>query len=212
MDPFIGEIRIFTGTYAPMGWMFCWGQTLQINQYTALYSLIGTQFGGDGATNFKLPDMRGRIPLCAGNGTNLTPRTQGQYGGYEKVQLALAEMPLHNHVIANTVTENHTLSVTGNGTIKCSNTSGNSTDPTSCYPAKTKSMTGDSIYTNDATKVTGNMSSDAVVLNGTVSGSINVGVNSACQNTGGTTAHENMSPWLCFNFIIAIEGIYPPRS
>ena len=71
MDPFIGEIRMFTGNFAPAGWLYCWGQTLPISQNQALFAVIGVQFGGNGTTNFMLPDLRGRIPLCAGAGTNL---------------------------------------------------------------------------------------------------------------------------------------------
>ena len=212
MDPFIGEIRMFTGTFAPAGWLYCWGQTLSITQYQALYAVIGTQFGGNGSSNFMLPDMRGRVPLCAGAGTNLTTRTQGQYSGYEKVGLQVSELATHNHVIANEATATTSgLTLAGSATLKCSNTSGNTQDPTGAYPAKTKALSGDTIYTNDATKVTGTMNSAAIQLNGSVQGNVDVEVNSICQITGSGSPHENMQPWLCLNFIIAIEGIFPPR-
>jgi len=211
MDPFIGEIRMFTGTFAPQDWLYCWGQTLPITQYQALYAVIGNQFGGDGRTNFLLPDLRGRIPVCAGAGTNLTPRNQGDKGGSEKVALDATQTPTHIHPITNTATATHTLTVGGSATIKCSNTSGNVQDPTGAYPAKTKSLQGDSIYTNDITKVTGTMNSDAVQLNATLQGDINVNVASTCQPAGAGLGHDNMQPFLSINFIIAINGIFPQR-
>jgi microcystin-dependent protein len=99
MDGFIGEVKYFGGTYAPSGWLFCEGQLLPINQYTPLYSLIGTQFGGDGKTNFNLPDLRGRMPMCTGQGTNLTNRQQGQTGGTEGVILTQQTIPAHDHTV-----------------------------------------------------------------------------------------------------------------
>jgi microcystin-dependent protein len=99
MDGFIGEVKYFAGTYAPSGWMFCQGQLLNIVQYTPLYSLIGTQFGGNGTTNFNLPDFRGRMALCAGQGTGLTLHKAGETGGNQQVQLVLQNLPLHNHTV-----------------------------------------------------------------------------------------------------------------
>jgi microcystin-dependent protein len=211
MDPFIGEIRMFTGTYAPQDWLLCWGQTLPITQYQALFAIIGTQFGGDGRTNFLLPDLRGRIPVCAGAGANLTPRNQGDKGGSEKVALDATQTPAHIHPITNTATATHTLTVGGSGTIKCSNVIGNTMDPTGAYPAKSKTTT-DPDYC-DASKLTGTMASDAVLLNGaTLAGDINVNVASTCQPAGGGgLGHDNMQPFLSINFIIAINGVFPPR-
>jgi microcystin-dependent protein len=99
MDGFIGEIKYFTGTYAPKGWMFCEGQTLQINQFTPLYSLIGTQFGGDGRTNFNLPDFRGRMTIGTGQSTGTSYRHQGETGGTETVQITQLSMPTHIHSV-----------------------------------------------------------------------------------------------------------------
>jgi microcystin-dependent protein len=99
MDGFIGEVKYFTGNFAPMNWLFCEGQQLPIVQYTPLYSLIGTQFGGDGKNYFNLPDFRGRMALNAGSGTGLTPRTQGDKGGTETIQLSQSTMPIHNHEV-----------------------------------------------------------------------------------------------------------------
>ncbi len=97
-DPFIGEIRIFTGTYAPYGWAFCDGQSMSIQQNTALYAVIGNKYGGNGTTNFNLPDLRGRVPLGYGNGPNLTPRPIAQKDGTGTVQLTSANLPAHTHV------------------------------------------------------------------------------------------------------------------
>ena len=85
VDPFVGEIAMFAGNFAPQGWAFCNGQLLQISQNTALFSLIGTIYGGDGEVTFALPDLRGRVPMHHGTGTGLSPRSLGQKIGIEKV-------------------------------------------------------------------------------------------------------------------------------
>ena len=97
VEPFIGEISMVAFTFAPRGWAFCDGQLLAISQNTALFSLIGTTYGGDGRTTFALPDLRGRVPLHMGNGPGLTSRPEGQKGGSETVTLTVSQMPAHNH-------------------------------------------------------------------------------------------------------------------
>jgi microcystin-dependent protein len=99
MDPFIGEIRMFAGTFAPMDWAFCDGGTLQISMNAALYSLIGTIYGGNGSTTFALPDLCGRLPMHAGqlNGTGAA-YTLGQSDGAEQVALTTNQLPMHTHV------------------------------------------------------------------------------------------------------------------
>lgn len=96
-DPFIGEIRLFGFNFPPRGWATCDGQLLSIAQNTALFSLLGTQYGGNGTTNFALPDLRGRVPLHMGQGPGLSPYTIGQLAGEEKHQLLTSELPPHNH-------------------------------------------------------------------------------------------------------------------
>lgn len=96
---FLGEIRLFAGTFAPAGWALCNGQILPIASYTALYSILGNTYGGDGHTTFALPDLRGRVPIHAGQGTGLTPRTLGAQGGAATRTLAAGEMPLHTHTV-----------------------------------------------------------------------------------------------------------------
>ncbi|MDO3383025.1 phage tail protein [Gilvimarinus algae] len=96
-EPFIAEIRIFAGNFAPRSWAFCNGQLLPISQNTALFSLIGTTYGGDGRTTTALPNMEGRAPMQPGRGPGLTDRRLGQKGGVETVTLTEAQMPNHTH-------------------------------------------------------------------------------------------------------------------
>ena len=98
-EPFIGEIRMFAGNFAPRGWAFCDGQLLPISQNTALFSILGTTYGGDGRTTFGLPDLRGRVPVHAGRGPGLSDIRLGQKGGAETSTLTVANMPNHNHDI-----------------------------------------------------------------------------------------------------------------
>ena len=98
-EPFIGEIVMFAGNFAPRGWALCQGQSLQISDNQALFSILGTIYGGDGRTTFALPDLRGRVPLQQGNGPGLSNRLLGSRGGEETHTLSTAEMPSHNHSI-----------------------------------------------------------------------------------------------------------------
>lgn len=99
MDPFIGEIRLFAGNFPPVGWHLCDGSLLSINDNQALFSLIGTTYGGNGVNTFGIPDMRGRVPVGQGQGTGLTNRVIGQTGGASAVQLTEAQMPIHSHTV-----------------------------------------------------------------------------------------------------------------
>lgn len=96
-EPFVGEIRMFAGNFAPRGWAFCDGQLLAVSQNDALFSLLGTIYGGDGRTTFGLPDLRGRIPIHAGHGPGLSERRLGAKGGAEKVTLTVNQMASHTH-------------------------------------------------------------------------------------------------------------------
>ncbi len=96
-EPFVGEIRMFAGNFAPRGWAFCDGQLLAVSQNDALFSLLGTIYGGDGRTTFGLPEMRGRIPIHAGSGPGLSPRRLGAKSGVEKVTLTVNQLPSHTH-------------------------------------------------------------------------------------------------------------------
>lgn len=115
MEPFIGQIIMFAGNFAPKGWAVCDGQHLQIRSYPALFSVIGTYYGGDGRTTFALPDLRGRVPIHQGSGPDLTGKKMGMRGGAENITLTVSQMPAHNHQ--------------GNGTIRVNNDDEKSTNP-----------------------------------------------------------------------------------
>ena len=99
MNPYLGEIRIFAGNFAPRGWASCDGQLLAISSNTALFSLLGTYYGGNGETTFALPDLRSRAPIHQGQGLGLSPYEIGQNGGTENVTVTTQQMPHHNHSI-----------------------------------------------------------------------------------------------------------------
>lgn len=172
MEPYIGEIRIFAGNYAPMGWAFCNGQVLPIAQNTALFSVLGTTYGGDGKTTFALPNLCGKAAMHQGAGPGLTPRKAGDTGGAATVSLNNNHLPAHNHM-ANCQTT--PTSNTPDGTI-WSNTVGRGSPP---------------MYNNMP----------------------NAPMNpQAVQAAGGSDAHNNMQPYLGLNFIIALQGLYPPKD
>src|SRR3984885_13554508 len=96
-SPYVAEIRMYAGNFAPKGWAMCNGQLLPISQNTALFSLLGTQFGGNGQTTFALPDLQGRVPINFGQGPGLTPYQVGESGGELAHTLTTAEIPAHTH-------------------------------------------------------------------------------------------------------------------
>lgn len=96
-ESYIGEIRMFAGTFAPQGWAFCDGSLVSIAEYESLFNLIGTTYGGDGQSTFALPDLRGRVPIHQGTGPGLSTHTIGEMGGTESVTLMTSQMPVHNH-------------------------------------------------------------------------------------------------------------------
>ena len=96
-EPFVGEIRMFAGNFAPRGWAFCDGQLLAVSQNDALFSLLGTIYGGDGRTTFGLPDLRGRVPIHAGSGPGLSPRRLGAKAGTENETITVNQQPSHDH-------------------------------------------------------------------------------------------------------------------
>lgn len=105
MDYFVGEIRMFAGSFAPQGWAICDGSLLGVNEYQVLFSLVGTTWGGDGITTFGLPNLVGRIPVGQGTGTGLTARTLGQNGGADAVSIDATTMPAHSHTFNVAMTE-----------------------------------------------------------------------------------------------------------
>lgn len=172
MDPYIGEIRLFAGNFAPRGWAFCNGQIMPIRQYTAVFSLLGTNYGGDGRTTFALPDFRGRTPVHQGAGPGLTQRSVGEMGGAETVPLNLQQIAPHTHAARG------------------------STVPDGPAPGGT---IWSGLGGRDAPKYYGSGTPNAPMATTLIAA------------TGNGTAHNNMSPYVALNYIIALEGIFPPR-
>lgn len=123
MEPFIGQVMLFGFNYAPDGWAVCDGSLMSIAEYQALFTLIGTTYGGDGITTFGLPDLRGRVPLHMGQGPGLTNRTLGEMGGAEQVALTPMQMPAHVHAVMASATVNGATGTPG-GTVTFGQTSG----------------------------------------------------------------------------------------
>ena len=163
-EPFLAEIKIISWNFPPKGWAFCNGQLLPINQNQALFSILGTTFGGDGRQTFGLPNLQGRSPVHVGNGISL-----GEMGGETSHTLNISELPAHNHVPVGSNDQATLTAATGNlwGT--------DGSNPFTPTPA--------------------------------------VAMNPACiQAVGGSQPHENMSPYLVLNFIIALQGIFPSQN
>lgn len=140
-NQFLGQVLLFGGNFAPRGWAFCAGQLLSIAQYNALFSLLGTTYGGDGVTTFGLPDLRGRVPMHYGTGPGLTPTTLGEAKGTQTVTLTLSNLPPHTHTATGTVA------------IMCNNSDeADSPDPTGSYFRQTP---GVNTYAGSANAVMG---------------------------------------------------------
>jgi microcystin-dependent protein len=151
MDPFLGEIRMVGFNFAPVGWALCAGQLLSISQNAALFSLLGTTYGGNGTTTFGLPDLRSRVAINQGQGLGLSAYNMGEVGGVENVALNISQMPNHNH------------------TVGVNNGNANQIDPTNNIPAKTNNADGRTptqypTYSNVA--ATGTLANNAVSLVG----------------------------------------------
>lgn len=112
-DPYLGEIRLVGFNYAPINWALCDGQLLPISQNSALFSLLGTLYGGNGVTTFGLPDLRGRVPMHQGQGPDLSPRTVGESGGAETVTLTTNQIPSHTHTLTGSAARQDTNLVSG---------------------------------------------------------------------------------------------------
>ncbi|MCC2546269.1 tail fiber protein [Hymenobacter sp. BT175] len=182
MDPYIGEIRLFAGNYAPDQWALCNGQLLQISEYDALYALLGTTYGGDGQTTFGLPDLRGRVAVGVGaSASSGTRYVTGQLGGTEQVTLTNANLPVHTH----TETQPTTLVVSA--------APGTRNDPTNATFAKSNNL-----FYGSSLPVTKQATASDTVQAATVP-------------TGGSQPHENRQPLLCINYIMALNGVWPSR-
>lgn len=173
MDPFVAEIRMFAGNFAPRGWAFCRGQLVSISQNTALFSLLGTTYGGDGRSTFALPNLQGRAPMQAGSGPGLSNHSLGEQGGADSVTLLTSEMPYHSHTLLGTNARAGVGSPDGNVLNRSVGENGYQTTSASSLVPMADQMVAP---------------------------------------TGGGQPHNNMQPYLALNFIIALQGIYPPRS
>jgi microcystin-dependent protein len=127
-EAYIGSIVLFAGNFAPRGWAFCQGQLLPIAQNSALFSILGTTYGGNGQTTFALPDLRGRAPIGTGQGPGLTNVALGQQAGSESVTLTVSQMPAHNHLVA------------------CDAAAADNAVPTNNYPGNPGSLSGATLY------------------------------------------------------------------
>ncbi len=172
-DQFLAEIRIFAGNFAPTGWATCDGQLLPISQNTALFSLLGTTYGGDGKSTFGLPNLQGSAPMHPGQGPGLSLHDLGEVGGEQTVTLIETELPAHTH------TAQAYPGAGGQGP------SGNTwSDPNQ------RGISAYALSSNTNTPMSGQ----------------------ALAITGGGQPHNNMMPYLGLTFIIALQGIYPPRT
>jgi len=186
-SPFIGQIQLFGFNFAPRGWAFCDGQLLPISSNTALFSLLGTTFGGDGRTTFALPDLRGRSAVGVGTGPGISTITHGERGGRENVTLTTLNMPSHTHTAA----------VTGLTTT----VSGSSDDADGTSPSGALlGTTGDDVYSSGAADTAMNPAAAST------SGSASVG------NTGGSQSFDIRNPFLGIYHSIALIGIFPSRN
>lgn len=189
-QPFLGQIVLFAGNFAPRGWAFCQGQLLSIAQNQALFAILGTTYGGDGRTTFALPDLRGRVPMGTGSGPGLTPRSLGESSGSEQIALTLTQMPVHTHALD-----------TAGLTPTLRGYAGNNADVNT--PAS------DHVFSQFTGAANVNLYSDSDANLTPISGSqLAVTV----QNAGGGQGHENRQPLLAINYIIALQGIFPSRN
>lgn len=175
---------MFGGNFAPRGWALCEGQLLAISTHQALFSLLGTIYGGDGRTTFALPDLRGRTPVGFGRGPGLTDRRQGERSGTEVTNLQQANLPAHSHVAS--------LKVSSANATQSAATDGASIATPGALAGRT--FTPSEGFNTGAPNITMNAQSVAI------------------GNSGGSQAFNNMQPYLAVNYIIALEGTFPSRS
>lgn len=202
-DPFLGEIKMVGFTYAPRGYAMCQGQQMSIAQNSALFSLLGTNFGGNGQTTFGLPDYRGRTPVGMGQGPGLTFVNQGEMSGSENTTLTILQMPIHNHVATATAT------ATSTGALQVASTSSN---PVAVPSATNNILAASGGGPGSATIWSDQLGSTPVTLANPETINTTVGVNVTVQQAGGSQPLPLRNPYLGTNFVIATEGIFPSRN
>jgi microcystin-dependent protein len=179
MSPYVGEIRIFGGNFAPAGWMLCQGQLLPISENETLFNLIGTTYGGDGQLNFALPDLQGRVPTHQGTSQQGVTYVIGQKAGVESVTLTVNQLPSHSHTVQTaTAAQGGAVAVPASNTVLADET----LNPAPAQPPAAYLPPG-----------------GAQVALGPKS----------IASTGGSQPHDNMQPFLVINFIISLFGIFP---
>ena len=186
MDNYIGEVRIFAGNYAPVGWAFCNGALQSIATESTLFALIGNTYGGDGVTTFALPDLRVRIPLNQGTLPGGQTYTMGQQGGTQNVTLTQNNLPSHTHALLATTVAATTGDPTNN---LLAQTNGDNSVKQPPYP-DVKLYTTLPLPSGPSAP---NVTMDPASLN----------------MTGNSQPHNNMMPYVCVNYIIALTGIFP---
>lgn len=184
-NQFVAEICMFPFNFAPPGWAWCDGQLLPISQNTALFSLLGTTYGGDGESTFALPDLQGRIPMHPGQGPGLSLHDLGEAGGQATVTLVESEIPNHTHSV--------NVKIAAGG-------APNTDSPANAYPAT---------FSGGA-QVDGN---EALLYASGSNGSMaSFPAEISTSPTGGGLPHNNMQPTLFMYYCIALQGIFPPRT
>ncbi|MFO7593323.1 MAG: tail fiber protein [Pseudomonadota bacterium] len=198
MDPFIGEIKLLGFQFNPTGWAHCMGQLMSISQNQALFSLIGTYYGGDGRTTYALPDLRGRTPRGQGTGPGLGTVNMGEQAGMEYQSLSLNEMPPHNHPASFVPDPSHP-----------PHTQAATDAANTAAPEEGAYLANGKVNLNDDVRSYFSGSPSGIVnLGGGVAGSGSVNV----DPSGGGSPFSTMNPYLGMNFSIALQGIFPTRD
>lgn len=210
LEPFVGEISYVGFNFAPNGWAQCNGQLLPISQYSALFSLLGTTYGGNGQTNFALPDLRGKVAIHQGQSPGGSTFTIGESAGFENITLTIGNMPAHTHPATATSTSASTVApgATVTSTLKAVNADPNASTPQGNSLAN--GARGANVYSSTAPSVSMNAASIETSLSG-----INVTTTTTTDVTigaiGGSQPFSIMQPYTVVNCIIATEGVYPSR-
>jgi len=199
-DQFVGQIQYFPYNFAPNGWAFCNGQLMAISQNTALFSLLGTQFGGNGISNFALPNLQGRFPVGQGQGPGLSDYVMGQEGGSATNTLTTSEMPQHSHPIGGTLT----VSGSPTATLRANSADGDQNAPAAHSVAPGGSRT-----------LQFNTAAPSVAMNAgsiTVANTLSATLPAQTGVAGGGQPYNNLPPYLAVNCNIALVGIFPARN